>query len=105
MNLDYKVSFSPKAEEDIEKAIEWYEDRILGLGRSFEGELNERILDLQRNPFICQKIKGEIRAAHLQRFPFSIFYWCSNNHLGPVFNVIAVLPQAGDPTKWQNRKM
>ncbi len=99
MNEEFAVVLSRLAREDIINGIRWYENRKTGLGREFEEELNQRILEVANSPFICQKIYKQARAAHLRRFPYSIQYVVDEQ--ARRVNIFRIRPQAGDPAEWK----
>jgi plasmid stabilization system protein ParE len=64
---------SPKAEIEILKAWEWYEEKRTGLGDQFKDEVREQIKLVVKNPLHYQ-LKGKYRQAKTAIFPFLIVY-------------------------------
>jgi plasmid stabilization system protein ParE len=54
--------------------MSWYEDRREGLGLEFSVAVEEQLarIALSPTPFAC--VRGEVRRAVLQRFPYSIYF-------------------------------
>ena len=70
----YKIVIQPGAEDDIDDAYNWYEDRQGGLGELFLKELAQFYKKLELNPEIFSKATKHYRQAILNRFPFVIVY-------------------------------
>lgn len=98
--MNYIVELSPRAEDDAVDAYEYYEEKRYGLGQKFIDNLYEVLSQLEKNPRIFQKIKGEIRRALLPKFPFAIFYRVGNNGKIDVVTVFRIRHQSSDPDKW-----
>jgi plasmid stabilization system protein ParE len=64
----------PEAQADIRDARAWYEDRNPGLGSDFLVAVRRVLATLEEAPLRFPRIKGEIRRAPLQRFPYALFY-------------------------------
>ena len=71
------MSFSflqlPKAQKEILKAWEWYEEAKEGLGDRFIEDLHRKIKLVQENP-LHYPIKGKYREAQTDKFPYLIVY-------------------------------
>lgn len=68
------LKLSLEAEKDILDAYNWYEDKTEGLGLKFIECIDKKMININNNPFIYQKIYEEIRIAVIKEFPYSIFY-------------------------------
>ena len=69
-----KVSFHPEAEEEFKAAIEYYEEKGVGLGYDFAIEILESIKRATAFPEAWPIIEEDIRRSLVKRFPFGILY-------------------------------
>ena len=90
-----KATLRPEAEEDLESAAHWYEERRQGLG----GRLLHTTGLIAENPRRYPRIHGEIRRAVTPRFPFGVFYLME----GDAVVVVAVMHASRDPARWKER--
>ncbi len=65
---------SPGAEDDIQDAFGWYEERQDELGRRFIGELDLAFDRIVAEPHSYQEDFPGIRRSILHVFPYLIFY-------------------------------
>lgn len=49
--MGYTTVIDPRAIQDIQQAIDYYEEQQPGLGNQFEDTLNEYLFKLEQNPF------------------------------------------------------
>ena len=94
-----KATLRPEAEEDLESAARWYEERRRGLGGRLLDEVLHTIGLIAENPRRYPRIHGEIRRAVTPRFPFGVFYLME----GDAVVVIAVMHASRDPARWKER--
>ena len=72
--MKYDIVFQSRANSEIQNSIDYYDEKLVGLGEEFYTELFEYIDAIVVNPFY--KIHSEnIRTLPLKKFPFMIFYW------------------------------
>ena len=71
--MDYKIIISPRAQQEIEEAIDYYALRSSDASMDFISSLNETYTILSINPHfkICYK---NVRKKSLPIFPYSLFY-------------------------------
>ena len=94
-----RVSYSPKALDELIEITRYYEAARPGLGNEFSDELDTQVLLCCDNPEMGSKIKGNYRRLVLQRFPFNIIYRLSREEL----QIIAVAHQRRKPGYWETR--
>jgi plasmid stabilization system protein ParE len=72
--MSFSVVFRRIAKCEFDDAISWYQDRREGLGREFSVAVEQQLekIALSPNQFSC--VKGDVRRAVLQRFPYSIYF-------------------------------
>ena len=71
--MEYKIIISPRAQQEIEEAIDYYKIRSSDAPMDFISCLNETYTILSINPHfrICYK---NVRTMALNVFPYSLFY-------------------------------
>ena len=72
--MKYKIVFSLRAEKDIEKSIEWYEEQQIGLGNSFIKMVDRSFNTISSNPESFQKQTNRFRQLPVNKFPYVIIY-------------------------------
>ena len=93
-------SFHPEAENEFNKAIDYYEDIEPGLGYDFALEVYSTIKRSVEFPKAWAVLDGEVRRSLVRRFPYGVLY--SEEPEG-IF-VVAVMNLHREPGYWQNRK-
>lgn len=97
--MDYNVITSPKAEVDIEQAVEWYVDISIELAQQFIMELKAAKNYIVKNPKKIQIRYNKTRIAFLKRFPYGIHYVFHKKTIV----IVAVFNTAENPNKWKKR--
>ena len=73
--MKYTVIIRPEAEDDLEEAFSWYEDKRRGLGYDFLLQVDAGINFIKRNPE-AHPIEYKGMRRHLtKRFPYKIIYF------------------------------
>ena len=67
-------SFHPEAEVEFTEAIEYYEEKELGLGCDFAVEVYSTIERTMAFPKAWPVIEEDIRRSLIRRFPYEILY-------------------------------
>lgn len=99
--MPYKIKIEPEAQEDIQEAIDWYNEQQKGLGRKFLLELKEFFQHLRISPFF-QIRYDEVRCLPLKKFPFMVHF--TINEENETVIVRAVFNTSRDPKIWSKRK-
>lgn len=81
----YKIIVSPRAQKEIENAIDYYALYSADAPVNFIAGLKEAYATLEINPFYRVRYKN-VRALKLKRFPHSIYFVINENQ-----NTISVL--------------
>jgi len=95
----YKLIINRFAREDIDIAIDYYENIRVGLGNEFWIETKSKMEDIEKNPFLFQIIEDETRRAILNRFPFGIFFIIKDYSV----NVFGIIHFSRSPIMWLKR--
>ena len=93
-------SFHPEAEEEFNKAIEYYENIELGLGYDFAIEVFSTIQRSVEFPKAWAVLEDDIRRSLVSRFPYGILY---SKEKEEIF-VVAVMNLHRNPDYWKHRK-
>ena len=90
------VIYRTAAEIELKEAYQWYEEREPGLGREFIRCVEASIQLIRRHPEIFPVTHKNIRQAVIRRFPYSIFYFSTNNTI----TVLSVFHASRQPRLW-----
>ncbi|HMS30760.1 MAG TPA: type II toxin-antitoxin system RelE/ParE family toxin [Saprospiraceae bacterium] len=71
--MAYKVIVSPRAQKEIENAIDYYALYSVDAPVNFIASLKEAYGTLENNPFFRVRYKN-VRALKLKRFPHSLYF-------------------------------
>src|SRR4030043_1795322 len=92
-----ELIIAPEAQQDVDEAYSWYEDRRTGLGEEFLGCVDACIQAICRMPELYPKVHEEYRRALVRRFPYAIFYeFTGGKLLSTVFFTHPKIPINGD---------
>jgi toxin ParE1/3/4 len=69
-----RVVSHPEADEELEAAAQWYEDRQPGLGDDFLDDFESALKKIIRSPQRPRLIQGKNRKLNFNRFPYAIVY-------------------------------
>ena len=94
-----RVSFHPRANEEVEEAQAWYEDRSLLAAAGFLQELSAAVRRIGETPNRYPLASHGTRRVVLERFPFNIFYRVSASEVV----VVALAHQKRRPGYWADR--
>lgn len=86
--MKYSVYFRPEAQNDILETIQWYEDRLSGLGDEFSISLENEINKICKNPKFFELKHKEIRQAIIRKFPYFIFFKITSVNTITIFAVL-----------------
>lgn len=92
-------SFHPEAKDDLNEAIEYYENCEPGLSDDFSSEVLATIGNVVNYPTLWPIIEEDIRRCLVNRFPYGIIYSIEQ---GGIF-ILAVMHLRRHPDYWKNR--
>lgn len=70
----YKFIYSPRAQNEVEQAIDWYEEQQDGLSKRFLSELYKKIKAIQKQPDRYAIRFENFRVVNVDVFPYQIIY-------------------------------
>jgi toxin ParE1/3/4 len=88
-----------EAEEDIQEALDHYNQINIALAQSLLGIIGKSITEIKKNPFLFQKINKRFRKANIERFPYQIIFKVENNEL----LIFAFAHHKRKPNYWKKR--
>ena len=94
-----KFRFLPAAEIDLNDAVDYYENRQLGLGMDFLVEVNKTVARIVEYPNGWIEVSVHCRRCLTNRFPYEIIYSIEKGWI----LILAVANQHRHPDFWKNR--
>ena len=87
------------AKRELTDSVDWYEEERRGRGAKFFVAYLTTLTTILSNPFAFPKDFDEVRKAHIQKFPYSIYYEAFD---GEIF-IYSVFHNKRDPDAWKAR--
>jgi len=99
--IGFAVLIEPKAIDDMQKAINYYDEKQVGLGLKFERCIHDRLKLLEMNPFFQIRYK-DVHCLPLKKFPFMVHF--TIDEIRKLVIVRAVFHTSLNPQKWKKRE-
>jgi len=99
--MPYKLIITDDADNDIENAMDWYENKQKGLGKKYLLSVKACVKLIVKNPFAFAKIYVQIRKANTNKFPYSLYFRI--NEISKELVVFAVIHNSRSEKKWKKR--
>ena len=93
------IRFLSLADQEVDDAVSWYEEKEEGLSRDFLDELDRIVRLVKAYPLMATQIEPELRRFLFTRFPYSLIYGIDQETIV----VIAVAHQQQEPRYWADR--
>lgn len=90
----------PEADEELEAAALWYEERQPGLGEVFLEQFERTLCRIVAKPERWHKFRGENRKLNFRRFPYAIVYSVRDD----VIYIKAIMHLHRRPYYWSSRQ-
>src|SRR5438445_13256592 len=87
-----RLKFQRAAELELNRAVIWYEERKVGLGRELLAEVRKAITDIRARPESFPLAYRIARRASVHRFPYAVYFTTTEG----LISVLAVLHGAQD---------
>ena len=94
-----RIVSHPEADQELEAAALWYEQRQPGLGDDFLNDFTATLRRIEKEPERWRILRGENRKLNFDRFPYAIVYSVRTDTL----LVKAVMHLHRRPFYWQDR--
>ncbi|WP_414682950.1 type II toxin-antitoxin system RelE/ParE family toxin [Longimicrobium sp.] len=88
-----------EAEDDLDEAAAFLEQRVPGLGRALVEEVERALARLEENPHVGPHASRNVRKLRVKRFPYNLVY----RILPEEVLVIAVAHHRRRPSYWRGR--
>jgi len=98
--MAFSTVIDPRAMQDIQQAIDFYENQQPGIGKHFEEILNQDLLMLQQNPFFQVRYEN-VHCLPLKKYPYMIHFTVDEKE--QLITVRAVLNTSRNPKIWKSR--
>lgn len=98
--MNYEIVIDPKAIQDLQKAITYYEEKQQGLGKKFGNVIDKHFQQISKQPFY-QIRYDKVRCLPVRKFPFMVHYFV--DEIEKKIYVSAVFHTALNPNKWEKR--
>lgn len=92
----YKIIVSPRAQNEIENALNYYLSRSNSAAKNFISTLAETYKILSLNPHFVMLYKN-VRAINIKNYPFSIFFVIDEETL--TVRILSCFHTSQDPSK------
>ena len=79
--MQYNITFSEEAEDDIFSAYLWYEQQRGGLGDEFKEAVNVAKSSILSNPLFYSYRFKNIRGCKTKRFPYLLLYFVDDSEI------------------------
>jgi hypothetical protein len=98
----YQVLIDPSALIDIQKATDWYNEQLPGLGSRFKSQVVAQINLLAKSHKLYILRYKKVRCMLIRKFPYLVHFTVDANR--GVIEVFAVFHTSRSPKIWLKRK-
>jgi plasmid stabilization system protein ParE len=91
--------FHPKAEQEFDEAVRYYEDCQPGLGIEFAEEVYATVARISQFPDAWSRVSKNTRRCLVSRFPYGVIFQIKSG----ILRIIAVANLHRRPMYWKNR--
>ncbi len=92
----YSISLSIRAQKDLQKSFNWYEDQKVGLGSRFTKEAADLFRTIKQNPKLFSIKDKFYREVGMSSFPFLVIYRINRKH---AIRIVSVFHTSQNPKK------
>ncbi|MEM9833878.1 MAG: type II toxin-antitoxin system RelE/ParE family toxin [Bacteroidota bacterium] len=72
--MAYQIKVTQLAEDELDEAMEWYEEEKSGLGVAFLNHFFNRVAYLTESPYLYQEVYKTYRRVLMKKYPYAIYY-------------------------------
>jgi plasmid stabilization system protein ParE len=95
-----EIEWHDRALIELQDAIEYYEDKRLGLGEKFQAEVRRSIDHIKKFPNAWPRVSQRSRRIRTHRFPYGLVYQLHSDRIA----ILAIMHLHRKPGYWQNRE-
>ncbi len=70
----YQLGITPRALNDVQNAIDYYNSKQKGLGKKFYEDFKRQVSSIKKNPFTRAVRYDDIRFGVFDKFPYAMHY-------------------------------
>jgi mRNA-degrading endonuclease RelE of RelBE toxin-antitoxin system len=96
--MNYRVIYAPEVKTDLQESIDWYNDKLPGLGARFFQNVKEQLDYIEKNPYAVAIRYDEIRCIKVKAFPYLIHFKVEKET--NTIKIIAVFNTSRNPAIW-----
>jgi len=99
--MKFVVEYNPEFFNDLVQAVDWYDDRQIGLGKRFFNQVRKQTEKLSTSALFFAVKYDNIRCFRIEKFPYMVHYRV--NEETATVNVEALFHTSRNPKIWQER--
>ena len=97
----FAVEYNPDFFNDLVQAVDWYNDRQIGLGERFFLKVREQTSKLSTSALLYAVRYDDVRCMRIEKFPYLVHYRLNKQTL--TVKVEALFHTSRDPKIWKNK--
>lgn len=97
--MGVEIRVKPDAEQDLDAAYSWYEERQPGLGEDLIACVHDCFEAISAYPLHAPVAHNGFRRAMTRRFPYAVFYIESSDAV----TIYGIFHMARNPRKWRRQ--
>ena len=101
MNRKFNVEYNPDFFDDLVQAIDWYNEKRVGLGGKFYKSVKKQTTQLSTQALLFAIRYCDIRCMNIEKFPYMVHYRVDEQ--SNTVKVEALFHTSLDPNIWDER--
>ena len=101
--MNFAVEYNPEFFNDLVQAVDWYDDRQIGLGKRFLNKVRKQTANLSTSALLFAVKYDDIRCMRIEKFPYLVHYRVDEQTF--TVKVEALFHTSRDPQIWHERTM
>jgi hypothetical protein len=97
----FKIIIDEDALTDLQRATNWYNERVENLGARFKKQVKRQIAGLKKNAIGFTIRYRKIHCLPVKKFPYIIHY--SVDEAKSVVKILAIIHTSRDPDIWETK--
>ena len=101
--MKFAVEYNPEFFNDLVQAVDWYDERQIGLGKRFFNKVKNQTTKLSTSALLFAVKYDDIRCMRIEKFPYLVHYRV--NEQTSTVKVEALFHTSRAPKIWHERTM
>ena len=101
--MKFAVEYNPEFFSDLVQAVDWYNDRQIGLGKRFFSKVRKQTAKLSTSALLFAMKYDDVRCMRIEKFPYLVHYRV--NEQTSTVKIEALFHTSRDPKIWYERTM